>query len=124
MQILRRTWLRKTGGFAALCAILLLSFAPLVSHALEHHLHGDAFDAALCAASGTANSSKHDTGITHLRACGYCDLVAHAPTPPLPPHDLIDIATVRESFVDTPHTDTPRSASHTHAQPRAPPAFA
>ncbi len=79
-----------SGGFAALCAILLLSFAPLVSHALEQ-VRADAFGASLCA-SGGASNDKHESDRAHrLQACGYCDLVTHAqqrapPPSPEPKH--------------------------------------
>jgi hypothetical protein len=117
MQTLRRSIVRKLGGFAAICAILLLSFVPLASQSLAH----EGFTAPMCASG--PQPTKHDA-LAHLNACAYCDLLAHAPTPPVVPHARSVFAVARESFDEAIGIDTPRSVTRTHVQPRAPPAFA
>jgi hypothetical protein len=117
MHSLRRSIVGKLGGFAALCAILLLSFAPMASQSLAH----EGFIAPLCA-SGPQQAPKKHT-LAHLDACGYCDLVTHAPTPPILPHTDRGYKTAREPFDAVFSFDAPRSTSRPHAQPRAPPAF-
>jgi hypothetical protein len=129
MHALRRSIAGKISGIAAICAMLLLSFAPLVSQMLAHQ-RLDAMLASFCASDAKrvahrANEAHdaHDAAL-HLPACGYCDLVTHAPTPPV----IADNTLQRISF-DAPAprayaTEAPRLAPRNDAQPRAPPAFA
>jgi hypothetical protein len=108
---------RKLGGFAALCAILLLSFVPLASQSFAH----EGFTAPICAAG--PQHSKNDA-LTHLNACAYCDFIAHAPTPPVVPRAYRDFTITRESFDKAISIDAPRSVTRSHAQSRAPPTLA
>ncbi|WP_250528954.1 DUF2946 domain-containing protein [Caballeronia sp. ATUFL_F1_KS4A] len=126
MHHLRRGIIGKIGGFAAICAILLLSLAPVASQTLEH-ARIESLLASVCAtdaqASRDTHPQKHDT-VDHLQACAYCNLIAHAPTPTVSPHRAAALLPPRETFVANHRTDAPRRASLTAAQPRAPPAFA
>lgn len=129
MHHLRRALVRKIGGIAALCAILLLSLVPVASQALEH-TRIDALLASVCAAvapdahsdqQAPAHRTKHD-GLTHLQACAYCDFIAHAPTPPAAPASPGILQAAREPFTTQAPADAPFSARFRAAQPRAPPA--
>ncbi|KXU88878.1 hypothetical protein CR51_34065 [Caballeronia megalochromosomata] len=125
MHHLRRGIIRKIGGFAAICAILLLSLAPVASQAFEH-ARIEALLASVCAsdaqASRDAHHAKHDVA-DHLQACAYCDLIAHAPTPPVTLEQITPVLVPREIFVADRLADAPRRERPRAAQPRAPPAF-
>ncbi|BBU27396.1 hypothetical protein BTHE68_11300 [Burkholderia sp. THE68] len=129
MHDLRRSIIGKIGGFAAICAILLLSLAPVASQTLEH-ARIESLLAAVCASDGqgpqNAQNSHHaQHGIAdHLQACAYCDLIAHAPTPPTSLHRDSFAFPPRDVFAAAPPIDAPRRALPGAAQPRAPPAFA
>ncbi|WP_250512965.1 DUF2946 domain-containing protein [Caballeronia sp. INDeC2] len=126
MHHLRRGIIGKIGGFAAICAILLVSLAPAASQAFEH-ARIESLLAAVCAsdaqASLDARTAKHDVA-GHLQACAYCDLIAHAPTPPVSLDRAFFAFPAREVFAAAPLNDAPRRALLNAAQPRAPPAFA
>ncbi|SPB18629.1 MFS transporter [Caballeronia novacaledonica] len=126
MHHLRRGIIGKISGLAAICAILLLSLAPVASQAFEH-ARIEALLASVCAADAQASRDthppKHDA-IGHLDACAYCDLIAHAPTPPISLDRAFSAFAPREIFIVAPQTDAPRRALLNAAQPRAPPAFA
>ncbi|MDR5756888.1 DUF2946 family protein [Caballeronia sp. LZ035] len=129
MHHLRRAIVRKIGGIAALCAILLLSLAPVASQALEH-ARIDALLASVCASvaptahsdqPASAHRTNHDR-LAHLQACAYCDFIAHAPTPPAAPSSPGILQAAREPFTTLVSADAPFSARLRTAQPRAPPA--
>ncbi|WP_321798638.1 DUF2946 domain-containing protein [Caballeronia sp. J97] len=126
MHHLRRGIIGKIGGFVAICAILLLSFAPVASQAFEH-ARIESLLAAVCAsdtqASPEAHHPRHDAA-DHLQACAYCDLIAHAPTPPTSLDRAFSALGPREVFIAATFADAPRRAWLGAAQPRAPPAFA
>ncbi|SAK58504.1 MFS transporter [Caballeronia temeraria] len=126
MHHLRRGIIGKIGGFAAICAILLLSLAPVASQTLDH-ARIESLLASVCATdaqpSHNAPAPKHDA-VAHLQTCAYCDFIAHAPTPPASPHRAFSARAPREVFVANAPTDTPRRELRDIAQPRAPPAFA
>ena len=126
MHHLRRGIIGRIGGFAALCAILLLSLAPVASQTLAH-ARIESLLASVCAsgahASRDADHAQHGAA-GHLQACAYCDLVAHAPTPPTPPHGTTPAATLHEVFATARFADAPRPDPLHAAQPRAPPALA
>ncbi|BAN23013.1 putative uncharacterized protein [Caballeronia insecticola] len=112
--------------------MLLLSLAPVASQTLEHARFVDTLLASVCASdthavritSGTgAPHTTHDA-LGHLQACGYCDLVAHAPTPPTTPHQAIAALRMRDTFDAQHPADQPRRELIRAAQPRAPPALA
>ncbi|SAK66099.1 MFS transporter [Caballeronia pedi] len=123
MRDLRRSIIGKIGGFAALCAMLLLSLAPVASQTLEH-ARIESLLTAVCASDGQAPQNPHHGIVDHLQACAYCDLIAHAPTPPTSLHRASFAFAPRDVFAAAPFIDTPRRALPGAAQPRAPPAFA
>lgn len=125
MQHLRRSIMRKVGGFAALCAMLLLSLAPAASQTLEH-ARIESLLASVCATDTQTPQAPHHPqhGVAgHLHACDYCDLIAHAPTPPTSIDKDGFVSSSREVFAAPPLTDAPRRALLSAARPRAPPAF-
>jgi len=126
MQLLRRGRIGKASGIVALCAMLLLSFAPVASQWLNAQ-RVDAPFASVCA-SGNAHAvtSAHadDHASIHLPACGYCDLIAHAPTPPAPAVEFASIPSPRDLFASVDTTRTAHRVRFDDAQPRAPPALA
>ncbi|MDR5771337.1 MULTISPECIES: DUF2946 domain-containing protein [unclassified Caballeronia] len=117
-------------GFAALCAILLLSFAPLVSQTLDGK-RVEALFSSICTSSSngiahtgdTASHANHDA-LSHLQACGYCDLLAHAPTPPSMPHGFAASTLADDTFVAKQNSTAPHRMPPGVALPRAPPALA
>jgi hypothetical protein len=120
--------MRKIGGFAAICAILLLSLAPAASQTLEH-ARIESLLASVCATNAQttnaqASNAAHHGVADHLHACDYCDLIAHAPTPPIALAHHEFSAAPREVFIAAFVADAPRRAWLNAAQPRAPPAFA
>jgi hypothetical protein len=126
MQLLRRGIIGKASGIVALCAMLLLSFAPVASQWLNAQ-RVDAQFASVCA-SGNAHpvTSSHadDHARIHLPACGYCDLIAHAATPPAPAIEFASIPSPRDLFASVDTTRTAHRVRFDDAQPRAPPALA
>jgi hypothetical protein len=128
MHLLRRGIVRRIGGFAASCAILLLSIAPLASQMLAH-ARTDLRFASLCVSGASGAKSvkqshgSHDTAST-FDACGYCNLATHAPTPPVIAQDGPRIEPMRDGFTQRIAIDTPLASMRTRQQPRAPPSLA
>ncbi|WP_250451339.1 DUF2946 domain-containing protein [Caballeronia sp. ATUFL_M2_KS44] len=115
----------RVSGIVALCAMLMLSLAPAASQ----WLNAKRIDAlASVCASGierTAPSSHADDhALPHLAACGYCDLLAHAPTPPIFPQAFASIHMRRASFSAIDAASAEHRIRFDDAQPRAPPALA
>jgi hypothetical protein len=123
MHSLRRSIAGKTSGIAALCAMLLLSFAPLASQWITHS-RLDAMLASLCASDAKGVTHRTHDAPLHLQACGYCDLVTHAPAPPVIAYDASCFVPSDTPLASAHTADAPRLAPRSHAQPRAPPAFA
>jgi hypothetical protein len=126
MHALRRSIAGKVSGIVAICAMLLLSFAPLASQLLAH-TRLDAMLASFCASD--AKSVAHRTNEAHraplhLPACGYCDLVTHAPTPPVIADNTLRHVSFHAPVRSAYTVEAPRLAPRNDAQPRAPPAFA
>ncbi|VXB92781.1 MFS transporter [Burkholderia sp. 8Y] len=127
MHLLRRGITGKIGGMAAVCAMLLLSLAPIASQMLKAERF-DALLASICA-SGTdtqdGDAVRHagHTAVSHLDACGYCDLVAHAPAPPTFPRTTPLASLPRALFAAARAIGGPYHRRFADAQPRAPPAF-
>jgi hypothetical protein len=128
MHSMRRGITGRIGGFAALCAILLLSIAPLASQWLAHARAEGALFASLCASGAKADieASQHAShdAIAHFDACGYCNLVTHAPPPPVIAQNPVRAIKSRALFADAAFIGSPRHASRTHTHSRAPPFFA
>ncbi|MDR5738519.1 DUF2946 domain-containing protein [Caballeronia sp. LZ016] len=126
MQALRRGKIGRVGGIVALCAMLLLSFAPAASQWLNAQ-RVDAQFASVCASGDSraeAPSHADDHALTQLEACGYCDFIAHAPTPPAPHVALASLRLPRDSFPAIERAGTMHRVRFDDAQPRAPPALA
>lgn len=125
MHHLRRHIMRKIGEIAAICAMLLLSLAPVASQTLEH-ARIDSLLASVCASDAQASGTHHaqHDAPGHPQACAYCDLIAHAPAPPTALHRVIVSLSTRETFDAFALTDPPRNERISAAQPRAPPALA
>lgn len=126
MQRLQRGIMSRVGGIVALCAMLMLSLAPAASQWLNAR-RIDAPLASVCASGieRTAPSSHADDhALVHLAACGYCDLLAHAPTPPVFPQAFASIHLRRASFIAIDAASAVHRIRFDDAQPRAPPALA
>jgi hypothetical protein len=118
---MRRRLYRRTGSLLALFAMLVITFAPMVTQLIAADSHA----APLCAAHAAANhqSASHET-LAHIdgQACGYCHFFAHAPgitgarTP-----GVLDVPSSEEAFFAAARDDRP-ALSFSSAQPRAPPA--
>jgi hypothetical protein len=115
--------MRKIGGFAALCAMLLLSLAPAASQTLEH-ARIEALLASVCATNAQASHVAHHGVADHLKACDYCDLIAHAPTPTSSHQRIGTNFSAREILIAASFADAPRRALLNAVRPRAPPALA
>jgi hypothetical protein len=126
MHSMRRGIVGRIGGFAALCAILLLTLAPIGSHMLAH-ARADSLFTSLCASGSNVTQDRthapHDA-LVHLDACGYCNLVTHAPAPPVIAQASTDATPSGEIHVDAVSHGFPRAAPCTHTRSRAPPAIA
>jgi hypothetical protein len=122
---MRRGIVGRIGGFAALCAILLLTLAPIGSQMLAH-AHADSLFTSLCASGSKPTQdtthSPHDA-LAHLDACGYCTLVTHAPAPPVIAQASTHATPAGETHVDAVSDGCPRAAPCTHTRSRAPPAL-
>jgi hypothetical protein len=121
-----RLRLQKLGSLLGLLAILLSTLAPTVSQTLAaHHRLGDAL-ATYCTAEAAAGATQ-DAGphapAQHWQACAYCGLLAHVPVlPGVSVLFAVSLAVARATVAPSrPEVRAP--ASHTTAQPRAPPAF-
>ncbi len=129
MHRLRRSIVKRIGGFATLCAILLLSIAPLASQWFSHQ-RADLTLASLCASGAKQTSRQAETHhashdvLGHFDACGYCNLVTHAPVPLVIAFDEHRAAHTREAFDDAVIAGPTYGTSRTYTQSRAPPAFA
>jgi hypothetical protein len=82
---MRRRFHQRTGSLLALFAMLLITFAPVVSQLIAANAHGGELTAELCSAHAPAieRSAGHHSAdaLAHLddQACGYCHFFAHAP---------------------------------------------
>src|ERR1700753_717518 len=78
---------RRTGSLLALLAMLLITFAPVVSQLIAANAHAGDLSAELCSAHAPASTvalpAAHHApdALAHLddQACGYCHFFAHAP---------------------------------------------
>ncbi|MDR5854401.1 DUF2946 domain-containing protein [Caballeronia sp. LZ062] len=127
MHSLRRGITGRISSMAAVCAMLLLSLAPVASQMLKAERF-EALLASLCASGTDAPDSQLPRhaghhALSHLDACGYCDLVGHAPAPPTLPRATPSAPLPRESFTAASIVRAPAHRRFADAQPRAPPAF-
>ncbi|WP_347469033.1 DUF2946 domain-containing protein [Burkholderia stagnalis] len=116
---------RKIGSLLGLLAILMTSLAPTISQAVAAHNRVDAFLSAYCtaqpgAASDTSDPASHDA-LAHLQACGYCNLLTHAPALPTPEASFAATVRAIHQRAETRFESLRRVLPLTAAQPRAPP---
>jgi hypothetical protein len=120
-----RLRLQKLGSLLGLLAILLSTLAPTVSQTLAaHHRLGDALSTYCTAeAAGATQDAGQHAPAQHGQACAYCGLLAHVPVlPGVSVLFAVSLAVARATVAPSrPEVRAP--ASHTTAQPRAPPAF-
>lgn len=121
-----RIRLQKLGSLLGLLAILLSTLAPTVSQTLAaHHRLGNAL-ATYCTAEAGAGATQ-DNGqhapAQHWQACPYCGLLAHVPVlPGVSVPFAVSLAVARATVAPS-KPEVRALATHTTAQPRAPPAF-
>ncbi|CAG4904449.1 DUF2946 domain-containing protein [Paraburkholderia saeva] len=125
--------LRKIGSILGLLAILMATLAPTVSQALQRNGRVDALLSVYCSADGTSEATavpaarspgspaSHPTTLSHLQACGYCNLFAHAPTLPSAEVAFAGTVWVLQHRRVRRFESLRRIAPLTSAQPRAPP---
>ncbi|KND56326.1 hypothetical protein BPUN_0773 [Candidatus Paraburkholderia kirkii] len=110
--------------------MLLLSLAPTASR--PSSVHAESLLASVCASEAHAprlaqepgvHHAQHDA-LGHLQACSYCDLIAHAPTPPSWQQRPGVASAKREAFEAHHFTDAPCGDLIRAGQPRAPPTHA
>lgn len=121
--MLRRR-LQKIGSLLGLLAILMATLAPTISQALETQGRVDALLSSYCSAepgAGTTDDKLLHSALSHLQACGYCNLLSH--TPALPTAEATFAATVWAIHhrTATRFESLQRVLPLTAAQPRAPP---
>lgn len=127
---MRSRFYRRIGAYLGLLAILMMTLAPAVSHALAgsgeitHGSHGSACDAQL---PHLPRDSAPDTGdishssALHWQCCGYCNLAAHLPILPSVESDFAITVWIIQHRVATTFESLRRIEPRTSAQPRAPP---
>ncbi|AOK55294.1 DUF2946 domain-containing protein [Burkholderia stagnalis] len=116
---------RKIGSLLGLLAILMTSLAPTISQAVAAQNRVDALLSAYCtaqpgAASDTSDPASHDA-LAHLQACGYCNLLTHAPALPTPEASFAATVQAIHQRAETRFESLRRVLPLTAAQPRAPP---
>ncbi|RKP49478.1 DUF2946 domain-containing protein [Trinickia fusca] len=75
---------QKIGCILGLLAILLVTLAPTISHALAGHEQAAALSASICSAQSApddtpGNQDASHSLTAHWQTCGYCSLLAHMP---------------------------------------------
>ncbi|MGF6779384.1 DUF2946 domain-containing protein [Paraburkholderia sp. GAS334] len=126
--MLRRR-LQKIGSILGLLAILMATLAPTISQALQTNGRVDALLSVYCSAQGASDPADNLTGdhssphitLSHLQACGYCNLFAHAPALPSAETVFAGTVWVFQHRSVTRFESLRRVAPLTSAQPRAPP---
>ncbi|MDR5773505.1 MULTISPECIES: DUF2946 domain-containing protein [unclassified Caballeronia] len=118
---------QRTGSLLALLAMLLITFAPMVSQLIAANTHDGVPLAELCsahAASGDAASGHHSPDALSQfdgKACGYCHFFAHTPVVPGASASFaLDVPAARAIAVARTEIERP-AQPFTTAQPRAPP---
>jgi hypothetical protein len=112
---------RKIGFMLGLLAILLVTFAPIVSQTLAqsgHHAHSHSF----CSAQPSPDEATgHHSSLHDGQACGYCHLLTHAPALPSALAVLAFTVWAVQHRTATRFKSLRRVLTLTIAQPRAPP---
>lgn len=117
---------RKLGSFLGLLAILMVTLAPTVSHALADRNEAGLPSASLCSAHSTPgnppdNEDASHSLAAHWHACGYCNLIAHMPVLPSVQPAFALIAWAIQHRAATRFETLRRAEPPTSSQPRAPP---
>ncbi|MGF6777347.1 DUF2946 domain-containing protein [Paraburkholderia sp. GAS334] len=122
-----RPGLQKIGSILGLLAILMVTLAPTISQAIAAEERVDALLSLNCSAQPEATthdagdtSSSHTT-MSHLQACGYCNLFAHAPVLPTALTTFEARVWIIQHRATTRFESLRRVLPLTSAQPRAPP---
>ena len=123
---MRSRFHQRTGSVLALLAMLLITFAPMVSQLLAADARAGDLSAELCSVHGSkvepAGHHAPDT-LAHLddQACGYCHFFAHAPAiSSARASATLDVPARRTVVVALVSVERPAPA-YTTAQSRAPP---
>ena len=121
-----RVRFRRLASLVGLLAILMVTLAPTVSHALADRQGAGLPLASICSADSTPGNTpgNEDTShslAAHWHACGYCNLLAHMPV--LPGVESIFAVAVWaiQHRVATQFESVRRVEPSASAQPRAPP---
>jgi hypothetical protein len=123
---MRRRLFLKVGSYLGLLAILMMTLAPAISHALadsrEAALHSDAGCPEHDSADGApATDDASHAPALHWHACGYCGLAAHLPVlPSVEPEFALTVWSIQHRVVTT-FESIARMELRSSAQPRAPP---
>jgi hypothetical protein len=120
---------QRTGSLLALLAMLLITFAPMVSQLLAANAHAGDLSAELCSAHASASTVELSAGhhdpdaLAHLddQACGYCHFFAHAPAISSARASATLDVPARRTVVVARIADERPTPAFTTAQPRAPP---
>lgn len=128
-----RSFQRRRGlGWLALCAMLLLAFAPTVSQVRAAHASRHDHSAMAGVHAGHAAHYRADRhgdesardGADDWRQCGYCDFLAHSPVLGAAVPSLL-VTALAPAVPASPRWSQPRPASRfPAAQPRGPPVLA
>lgn len=124
---MRSRFFRRVGSYLGLLAILMMTLAPTISHALAHGhedmQHADMGCPEHDATDGTAHTHDSPHAPTlHWQSCGYCGLAAHLPMlPGVEPDFALTVWSIQHR-VTTPFESLARIEPRRSAQPRAPPA--
>ena len=117
---------RKLGSYLGLLAILMVTLAPTVLHALADRNEAGLASASLCSAHSThgnppGNEDASHSLAAHWHACGYCNLIAHMPVLPSVQPAFAVTAWAIQHRVATRFESLRRVEPLTSPQPRAPP---
>jgi hypothetical protein len=117
---------RRTLGWLAILAMLLLALVPTVSRVVGQHApahHHEVSQGGHAGHAGHHGGASNDGGDCWSQ-CGYCDFLAHAPVLGALAHALV-LAAVHPSIPAPPPLRQPRLAiAFPTAQPRGPPVLA
>ncbi|CAG4922939.1 DUF2946 domain-containing protein [Paraburkholderia saeva] len=122
-----RAGLQKIGCILGLLAILMATLAPTISQAMAASSRVDDMLSVYCSAQSQTspddggNKSASHTTMSHLQACGYCNLLAHAPVLPTAMISFEASVWVIQHRAMTRFEHLQRVLPLTSAQPRAPP---
>jgi Protein of unknown function (DUF2946) len=121
-----RLRLQKIGSILGLLAILMTTLAPTISQAVAADGRVDALLRSHCSAHEGADSTASDepsshTTLSHLQACGYCNLFGNAPVLPTAQTGFQITVWVIQHRATARFESLRRVLALTAARPRAPP---